>query len=113
MGCLVATACAVAGLHLQLIPRGLTKLSQEYVSGGVGAYTLPCPGAFGSKVQQHGINGAAPTCPSLQVEPGVGGVDVGKQGLVLVELWFCKMGKAMFYVSWVRYCVFNMNRLYT
>lgn len=45
LGALVPTAGAVTGLHLQLIPGGLTQLCQEHVHGGVGAHILPRPRA--------------------------------------------------------------------
>lgn len=43
LGALVATAGAVTGFHLQLVPGGLTQLCQEHICGGVGAYILPRP----------------------------------------------------------------------
>lgn len=43
LGALVATAGAVASLHLQLVPGGLSKLCQEHVCAHVGAHVLPRP----------------------------------------------------------------------
>lgn len=89
LGALVAAACAVAGLHLQLVPGGLTQLTEEELSSGVGLEALPSPRAFGPEVQHEVGDGAAAAGPALQVEPCVGGVDVGEQWLVLVKHWFC------------------------
>lgn len=89
LGALVATASAVAGLHLELIPGGLAQLAEEELSGGVGLKTLPSPRAFGPEVQHEISDGAAAAGPALQVEPCVGGVDVGEQWLVLVKHRFC------------------------
>lgn len=89
LGALVATPCAVACLHFELVPRGLPQLAEEELSGGVGLEALPGPCAFGSEVQHHVSDGAATTGPALHVEPCVSGVDVGEQRLVLVEHWLC------------------------
>lgn len=88
LGALVATASAVAGLHFELVPGGLTQLAEEELSGGVGLQALPGPGTFGPEVQHHVSDGAATAGPALQVEPCVSGVDVGEQRLILVEHWF-------------------------
>lgn len=93
LGALVPAPGAVARLHLQLIPGGLTQLSEEDVSRGVGAHALPGPGAFGTELQKDSSDGAAAARPALQVEPGVGGVDVSEEGLVLIELRLCKNKK--------------------
>lgn len=90
LGALVPTAGAVARLHLQLIPGGLTQLGEEDISRGVGAHALPGPGAFGAELEKDSSDGAAAARPALQVEAGVGGVDVSEQGLVLIELRLCK-----------------------
>ena len=87
LGALVAAAGAVAGLHFELVPGGLTQLAEEELSGGVGLEALPGPGPFGSEVQHHVSDGAAAAGPALQVEACVSGVDVGEQRLVLVEHW--------------------------
>lgn len=89
LGALVAAAGAVAGLHLELVPGGFAQLAEEQLSGGVGLEALPRPRAFGSEVQHEVGDGAAPAGPALQVEPCVGGVDVGEQRLVFVEHRFC------------------------
>lgn len=86
---MVATSSAVAGLHLELIPGGLAQLAEEELSGGVGLKTLPSPRAFGPEVQHEISDGAAAAGPALQVEPCVGGVDVGEQWLLLVKHGFC------------------------
>lgn len=89
LGALVATPSTVACLHLEFVPGGLTQLTEEELSGGVGLEALPGPGAFGPEVQHHVSDGAAAASPALQVESCMGGVDVGEQWLVLVEHWFC------------------------
>lgn len=89
LGALVATPSAVAGLHLELVPGGLTQLTEEELSGGVGFEALPGPGAFGPEVQHHVSDGAAAAGPALQVEPRVSGVDVGEKRQILIEHWFC------------------------
>lgn len=89
---LIAAARAVAGLHAQLIPGGLTQLGQEDLSGAVGAQALPAPVALGAVLQDDGGDGAAPAAPALQVEPGMRGVDVGEEVLVLAEGGLCGMG---------------------
>lgn len=90
LGALVAAACAVARLHFELIPGGLPQLAEEDLSGGVGLEALPGPRAFGSEVQHQVSDGAAAAGPALQVEPCMGGVDVGEQRLVLIEHWLCR-----------------------
>lgn len=87
---LVATTGAVAGLHFQLVPGGLTQLAEEELCGGVGLEALPGPGTFGPEVQHQVGNGAAATGPALQVEACMSGVDVGEKRLILVEHWFCR-----------------------
>lgn len=62
---LVATTSAVAGLHFQLVPGGLTQLAEEELCGGVGLEALPGPGTFGPEVQHQVVNGAAATGPAL------------------------------------------------
>lgn len=87
LGALVAAAGAVAGLHFELVPGGLTQLAEEELCGGIGLEALPGPGTFGPEVQHHVSDGAAAAGPALQVEACVSGVDVGEQRLVLVEHW--------------------------
>ncbi len=89
LGALVAAPSAVAGLHFELVPGGLTQLAQEELSGGVGLEALPGPGTFGPEVQHQVSDGAAAAGPALQVEPCMSGVDVGEQRLILIEHWFC------------------------
>lgn len=90
LGALVAAPGAVAGLHFELVPGGLTQLAEEELRGGVGLEALPGPGTFGPEVQHEVSDGAAPAGPALQVEPCVSGVDVGEQRLILIEHWFCR-----------------------
>lgn len=68
LGALVATACAVAGLHFQLVPGGLTQLTEEELCGGVGLEALPRPSTFRPEVQHQVGDGAATAGPALQVE---------------------------------------------
>lgn len=89
---LVAAASAVAGLHAELVPRGLAQLCQEDLTGAVGAEALPDPVALGPVLQDNGGDGAAPTAPALQVQPGMRGVDVGEEVLVLAEGGLCGRG---------------------
>lgn len=89
LGALVAAASTVTGLHLQLVPSGLSQFAEEELSGGIGLEGLPSPCAFGPEVQHEVSDRAATAGPALQVEPCVGGVDVGEQWLVLVEHRFC------------------------
>lgn len=91
---MVPTPGAITGLHLQLVPGGLAELSQEHVGGGVGANILPRPVPLRSELQQHGRDGAATARPALQVEPGVGRVDVGEHRMVLIELGLWKRSGA-------------------
>lgn len=90
LGALVAAPGAVAGLHLELIPGGLTQLAEEELSSGVGLEALPGPGAFGPKVQHQVSDGAAAAGPALEIEAGMCGVDVGEQRLILIEHRFCR-----------------------
>lgn len=87
---MVAAPGAVAGLHFELVPGGLTQLAEEELSGRVGLEALPGPGTFGPEVQHEVSDGAAAAGPALQVKPCVGGVDVGEQRLILIEHWFCR-----------------------
>lgn len=89
---LVAAAGAVAGLHAELVPRGLAQLRQEDLTGAVGAEALPDPVALGPVLQDNGGDGAAPAAPALQVQPGMRGVDVGEEVLVLAEGGLCGRG---------------------
>lgn len=89
LGGLVPTARAVTGSHFQLVPRGLSQLAEEQLSGGVGLQSLPGPGAFRPEVQHQVSDGAASAGPALQVQAGVSGIDVSEQRLVLVEDGFC------------------------
>jgi len=89
---LVAAAGAVAGLHAELVPGGLAQLRQEDLAGAVGAQALPDPVALGPVLQDDGGDGAAPAAPALQVQPGVRGVDVGEEVLVLAEGGLCGRG---------------------
>lgn len=89
---LVAAAGAVAGLHAELVPGGLAQLGQEDLAGAVGAEALPDPVALGPVLQDDGGDGAAPAAPALQVQPGVRGVDVGEEVLVLAEGGLCGRG---------------------
>lgn len=70
------------------------QVSQKDFTGIIGSQALPSPGAFGPELQDDGYNGAAPIVPALQAQPGMGGVDVGEQMLVLIERRFYKEKKA-------------------
>lgn len=67
LGALVAAACTIAGLHFELIPGGLTQLTEEELTGGVGLEALPSPGTFGPEVQHQVSDGAAATSPALKI----------------------------------------------
>lgn len=94
LGALVTTPSTVAGLHFELVPGGLTQLTEEELSGGVGLEALPGPGTFGPKVQHQVSDGATTAGPALQVETRMSGVDVGEQRLVLVEHRLCREEEA-------------------
>lgn len=85
LGSLVAAASAVASPHAQLVPRGLSQLSQKHLPGAVGAQALPGPGALGPVLQHDGRDWAAPIVPALQVKPSMRGVDVSEEVLVFAE----------------------------
>lgn len=70
------------------------QVSQKDFTGIIGSQALPSPGAFGPELQDDGYNGAAPIVPALQAQPGMGGVDVGEQMLVLIERRFYKEKEA-------------------
>jgi hypothetical protein len=89
LGSLVAAASTVASSHAQLVPRGLSQLSQKHLCRAVGSETLPGPCPFGPVLQYDGSDGAAPVVPALQVKPSMCGVDVSEEVLVFAEggLW--------------------------
>lgn len=92
---------------------GLTQISQKHShltavelerssSTSLGKRGLPVSSVdkgrgrtFGSELQRDGADGAASTGPALQVKAGVAGVDVGEDGLILVELGLCETNAIM------------------
>lgn len=90
VGLLLGAAGAVAHPHLQLVPRGLLQVIQDVGLGEGGPLSRgPDCGPEGSVLQSEGGDGAAPVVPANQIQPHPGGVDAGKEFLLLGELGFC------------------------
>lgn len=90
VGLLLRAARAAAHSHLQLVPRGFLQVVQNVGLGEGGPLSRgPDRGPKGSVLQSEGGDGTAPVIPANQIQPRPGGVDAGKELLLLGELGLC------------------------
>ena len=84
VGLLLRTAGAVAHPHLELVPRGFLQVVQNVGLGERGPLRRgPDRGPEGSVLEREGGDGAAAVVPADEVQPHAGGVDAGKEVLLL------------------------------
>lgn len=90
IGLLLRAAGAVAHPHLELVPRGFLQVVQNVGLGKRGPLGCgPDRGPEGPVLEREGGDGAAAIVPADEVQPHAGGVDAGKEVLLLGELGLC------------------------